>query len=303
MVLQNAGLRLQGRLETGPPMLLDGAMGTELLRRGWDVSLPLWSAAVLQSNPEAVLDIHQDYVASGAEILTTNTFRTTPRAFFKVMEDEEVARRRARKLTRRAVKAAKAAAGNHRFVAGCMAPLEDCYKPELFPGSTVAEKEFSELSGWLVREEVDLLLIETMGSISEAMCALKATADVSIPRWISFILRDNQHLLNGEELIDAAKMSVDSGANVFLINCTNLYTSVQALENLKGEISIPTGIYPNLGKSMPTAEGTIDELYTPVEFIEQMKRAIDLGADIIGSCCGSGPDHTTMLGELIDSFS
>jgi len=286
------------------PILLDGAMGTELSKRGVDVSLPLWSASALETHPEAVLDIHQEYVAAGADIITANTFRTTPRTLRKVMESEEAARRRARKLMRRAVRAAKAAAGDFVRVAGCIAPLEDCYHPELFPGSSLAEFEFLELSRWLVdREGVDLLLMETMGRMDETRCLLKVTAEVSCPRWVSFILLDDQHLLGGADLIDAAKMSIDMGTDVVLINCSNLCTSVQALENLVVSISVPVGIYPNLGKSTPSTEGFISHLYPPDEFVEQMKRAINIGAKVVGSCCGSSPAHTRQLRDLIDSFS
>ena len=297
-------MRIQKRLEKGPPLLLDGAMGTELSRRGVDVSLPLWSASILDTHPEIVLDIHKEYVWAGAEILTTNTFRTTPRVYKKVMESETAARRRARKLTRRAVRAAKEAAGENVFVAGCIAPLEDCYHPELFPGSLTGEKEFSELSRWLVEKEgVDLLLMETMGRVDEMESALKAARDVLCPKWVSFILLDDRHLLGGDELIESAKKTVDMGVDVLLLNCSNLYTSTRALEILLNSVSVPAGIYPNLGKSKPSIEGFIDELYHPDEFVEQMKHAIELGARIVGCCCGSSPEHTRLLRTLIDSFS
>ena len=68
-------------LETRGPLILDGAMGTELQRRGVDIGLPLWSANALVAAPDIVLQIHRDYIAAGADIITTNTFRTTPRAF------------------------------------------------------------------------------------------------------------------------------------------------------------------------------------------------------------------------------
>ncbi len=296
-------MTLDDRLESGPPLLLDGAMGTELLRRKADVSLPLWSAAVLQVHPEMVVDIHQEYISAGAEVLTSTTFRTTTRTLLKVMGNEEAARRRARKLVRRAVKAARAAAGGNAWVAGSIAPLEDCYRPELFPGTREAATEFSELAQWLIREEVDLLLIETMGRIDEAESALKATQEMDCPRWVSFILGDEEHLLGGDTLIRAAAMSVDMGAHAVLVNCSSIFQSIKALEQLRGVTSIPTGIYPNLGKSMPSPEGKIAEFYEEGLFLEQMKTAFDLGARIMGSCCGSGPDHTRALRTLIDSLA
>ena len=75
------------RLNSGPPVILDGAMGTQLLDRGLDLKLPLWSAEILELSPKIIEEIHKDYINAGAEIITTNTFRTTTRTFRKVFQD------------------------------------------------------------------------------------------------------------------------------------------------------------------------------------------------------------------------
>ena len=113
------------RLRRGGKVLLDGAMGTELERRGVATPLPLWSAAALESHPEAVRAIHTEYAASGAEVLKTCTFRTTPRTFAKAGRSP----REAETATRRTVGLARQAAANAGkpvAVAGTLAPLEDC---------------------------------------------------------------------------------------------------------------------------------------------------------------------------------
>ncbi len=140
------------------PVLLDGAVGTELARRGVDTTLPLWSARALFDDPglEALTKIHEDYARAGAEILVTNTFRTTRRSLGRAGKAGawREANRRAVECARAGAKAAfddgAAAIGDLRpeartaarhapaggrvcLVAGGIAPLEDCYRPDLVP--------------------------------------------------------------------------------------------------------------------------------------------------------------------------
>ena len=119
------------RLRAGPALLLDGATGTELERRGAKSALPLWSAHALLHDPALVGRIHADYVEAGAELLTANTFRTQRRT----LERDGVGERAAA-LTARAVALARAAAaGGDRpvHVLGSAPPLEDCFRPDLVP--------------------------------------------------------------------------------------------------------------------------------------------------------------------------
>lgn len=290
---------VSARLASGPPLILDGAMGTQLLAKGVDVSLPLWSAAALESSPETVREVHSDYASAGADILTTNTFRTTSRTFQKVCKNRAEAERRARRASRTAVEIARDAAGEDRYVAGSIAPLEDCYLPDLFPGVEVAAKEFRQLGEWFVEDGVDCLLIETMGRIDEALCALRATAGHSLPRWLSFIVKDGEHLLDGTPLAEAAAAAVDEGISALLINCSSVPEAVKAVESVRAVAEVPLGLYPNLGKSMPSPDGTIEQFYSLKEFSQAMREGLSLGARIVGSCCGSGPEHTATLRELV----
>jgi len=293
---------LSERLAVGPPLLMDGAMGTELIRRGIESSLPLWSAVAVEENPAAVREIHREYVAAGTELIITDTFRTTPRTFLKITADEDEAQERAREATGRAVKLARAAAGSGIFVAGSIAPLEDCYSPQLYPGDESADGEFAQMASWLSDAGVDLILLETMGRLDESREALKACRRIAQPCWISYILSDEQHLLGGETLVDAAALAEESEVAAILVNCSNLELSVHAVTHLLALTSLPVGLYPNLGKSMPTPEGHMEEVYTVAEFAEQMRRALHLGVRMVGSCCGSTPEHTEKLRAAIDAL-
>ncbi|MEE9471496.1 MAG: homocysteine S-methyltransferase family protein, partial [Gemmatimonadota bacterium] len=164
-------------LERSRPVLIDGAVGTELLRRGIPTTLPLWSAHALTSDEgvEALAGIHADYARAGADILVTNTFRTTRRALERAGALDSW-----RSLNERAVAAARRGAAlseaRPALVAGSIAPLEDCYRPDLAPERAVSLAEHRSQIELLAGLGVDLLLIETMNRVSETTAALEAAS-------------------------------------------------------------------------------------------------------------------------------
>lgn len=290
-------MNLRQRLNSGTPILLDGAMGTELEQRTVDVSLPLWSAAVVEHHPEIVEEVHSDYLAVGAEVLTTATFRTTPRTFMKITSNFREAVSRAKEATLVAVSLAMKAAQGQAWVAGSMAPLEDCYRPELFPGVAEASFEFRELAEWLMEGGVDFYLIEAMTRIDETITALQSTGDLGLPRWVSFILADAEHLLSGDKLARAVISVSEHGADAVLVNCTDPLVSIEALEIIQRFTSLPLGLYPNL-----VISDTKSTYYSLKDFEQIMRNAVRKGARIIGSCCGSSPAHIATLARIISNL-
>ena len=295
-------MNFANRLMSGPPLLLDGAMGTELERRGVNVSLPLWSAAAVEDHPEIVQAIHSDHVSAGAMVITTATFRTLPRTFAKTADDLREATDRARTAALTAVDLAKKAAGSEVLVAGSIAPLEDCYTPELFPGVEKGVAEFRQLAEWLIEGGVDLFLIEAMSRIDEASAALEATDDLGLPRWVSYMVSDAEHLLSGARLESAVREVEKGGAEAVLINCSDPFVSVVALDTMRLCTDLPLGLYPNLGHSDPEPSGEFSETYSEKEFMQIMTKAIRQGARIVGGCCGSSPGHIAALAKNISGL-
>ena len=154
--------------------LLDGAMGSEFIKRGYSLPNHIWSANMNIDNANVVKDIHHEYVKSGSCYLTTNTFRSTARAYLKTGLTLTQSHEYSRKSILNAVIAAKNASKNNVKVIGSIAPLEDCYKPELFPGKSLAYDEFKIIGNNLVDAGVDIILLETMNSIKETETCIKA---------------------------------------------------------------------------------------------------------------------------------
>ena len=277
------------------PLIMDGAMGTELMGRGVELPLPLWSAESNLTDPEVVSSIHQDYVDAGADIIGTNTFRTTTWTYRKANFSPKRAQERARSSLMKAVELAQLA--NPKVLAGSITTIEDCYSPATFPGRSAAEDTYGENVEWFIESGVDVILFETMGHLDEIDVALKSAKNEKI--WLSLIVKDGDHLLSGNPLksaIELAKNKVD----VLMLNCNTINATNHALKNLTQNWASKWGLYPNLGLNEPEPDGKMDEKVDDLSFGKTIKKYLELEPMVIGACCGSNPKHTDIIYKLIN---
>ena len=287
---------LAERLAQGAPLLLDGALGTELERRGQTCALPLWSAHALLEQPELVEQIHRDYVAAGADALTANTFRTQERTLRR-----GGLRERTRELTRRAVELARRAAryaSNPPYVLGSSPTLEDCYRPDLVPDDDALAREHQAHAENLAEAGVDGLLVETMNSVREALAAATAARATGLPFCVSFVCGDDALLLSGEPLQRAAAAVAELAPNVVLVNCMPPSKLEPCLEVLHTS-GLPFGMYPNLGEPAEDGNYRHTEDLTPGAFAACVEPWIRKGARIVGGCCGTQPAHISALAQSL----
>lgn len=300
---------LKKRLALKTPLILSGAMGTELERRGVEIGLPYWSANALLFQPEVVRQIHEDYIEAGADIIVTNTFRTNRRVFKNQNLPD-----RSLELTTKAVEIAKAA--TKRFpkreilIAGCVAPVEDCYKPELVPSEAELQSEQYEMVSRLVKLGVDFLLIETMTTIREAHAAAEAAKETGKEFIVSFACTKDGTLYGGEKLTDAIKAIAELHPTMFSLNCisprylTTLIKQLQStIADLQSVISnpqspIPFAVYGNIGNP-DIRDGKIIRDVEEDEYLKFAFEWKELGASIIGGCCGTTPEYIRRIAEAL----
>lgn len=290
----------EARLREPAPLLLDGATGTELERRGVPTSLPLWSAPALLDHADVVLKIHEDYVAAGCRVITANTFRTQRRTLSRGGLGE-----RAAELTRRAVELARRAANRATrpvFVVGSAPTLEDCYRPDLVPGAEDLAREHREHARHLAAAGVDAILVETMNSEREAVAATEAARAQGLAALVSFVCWDGPALLSGESLDAAAQAVCAAGACAVLVNClppSNVHACLPALVRT----GLPFGAYANLGAPDDTTGFTRSADCSPEEFAEHAASWVAAGATLVGGCCGTGPEHLRAVARRFASRS
>jgi homocysteine S-methyltransferase len=274
-------------------------MGTELARRG--VSLPkgTWSADALVRAPEVVRQVHRDYVDVGADILTANTFRTHARSLRTAGWQT-----RAGELTRIAVELARYAAGDRAWVAGSQAPLDDCYSPELVPADTQLAEEHARHAEYLARAGVDLILIETMNTIREAVAATKAAVTTGLPVLVSFVCRDDARLLSGERIDEAAVEVSACGPQAVLVNCLPAASAGATLRIMQSAVpGVACGAYANTGIADERGHWHTTSAADPTVYAPFARDWLRAGARIVGGCCGTTPEHVRNLRSLIDAES
>jgi len=293
--------RFRERLASGPPLLLDAAMGTELQRRETDTSLPLWSARALIVDPEVVWTIHGDEVAAGADILTANTFRTHARSLARGGAGERAAELSA--LAVHLAHQAAAAPGREVFVAGSLSPLEDCYRPDLVPDDAALEREHGAQARFLAAAGVDLLIAETHNTVREAVAAARAARETGLPYVVSMVTDGSGRLLSGEPLSAVAEALRPFEPDALGVNCVPAGKLAGDLAVLAAAAPGRTlAAYANLG--LP-AEGPgwqfTDEL-GPEDYGREASRWLGFGARIVGGCCGTTPAHTRALRAVLDAM-
>ncbi len=289
-------------LSTRKPLILSGAMGTELERRGVYIGLPLWSANVLLNDPEIVLRIHLDYIDAGADVIVTNTFRTNRRVFQRAELPD-----RSAELTRTAVRLALDARsrrpGRPILIAGSMAPVEDCYAPELVPSTKALAAEHTEMAERLAEEGVDFILIETMTTIREAATACEAALKTGKDVVVSFTCRKNGTLYGGELLSDAVKAVAALNPAVISLNCISPRYLTPLIQQLKASLhhhDIPFAVYGNIGDP-DTRNGIFIKDIDEEGYARYAREWHALGASIIGGCCGTTPDYIKLLRSSLPS--
>ena len=285
--------------------ILDGGMGRELERMGAPFRQPEWSALALMETPDAVRDAHLSYVQAGAEVLTTNAYACVP---FHIGEERFADQ--GRDLIALAGKLAREAAdtGDGVRVAGCIPPLFGSYNPQLFDAARAPDILMP-----LIEEQapyVDFWLVETLSSVEEALFVTEALAKTGKPIWLAFTLRDyyedHPPQLRSRELLSAALTAIkDLPIEAVLFNCSQPETMTPALQiaatQLDGRLRL--GVYANAfddirkgHKSNEVVSALREDLIEDTStYLEFCQRWIDLGARIIGGCCGIGPAHIKAL--------
>jgi methionine synthase I (cobalamin-dependent) len=297
---------IRAKLERNETVVLDGAIGTEILRR--DVT---WADHQLLNRPEVVRAIHADYLAAGADVISTNTFQLTRRGFVQHFKDLEHMRHigaldletRWAELLRAGARLAqdaraKAGLNGKAAVAGALTTVEWCFRPDLAPELDQAYAEYLEVSRVFAAAGCDLLLIETVNSVGEAVAAARAARAVGMPYWIAFVPDQDGRLFSGETLAAATAALAPLRPDAVLVNCAPPPDVATGLAQLAASATTPVGVYPHIGRFDPPEWLFTDE-YPPPRYVDLARTWLDQGAQIVGGCCGTTPAHIAALSHAL----
>ena len=295
---------IKQKLAENEIVILDGGIGTEILRR--NVS---WSDHQVTRLPEVIRSIHENYIKAGADVITTNTFQLSRRSFLNHFKDlahmrhigSENLEQRAAELLQAAVNRAREArdevAGDRPVaIAGSITTMEWCFRPDLAPGLDQARAEYLEIVQVMAESGVDLILFETFNGAAEAKVALAAAAELHVPAWIGFVCDAEGKLFSGETLAQAVEMLQSSKPDAILLNCAPPDDINAGLRELTRHCSRPTGAFAHIGRFDPPEWLFTDE-YPPAKYLECARRWVEMGARVTGGCCGTTPDHIQALNQ------
>jgi S-methylmethionine-dependent homocysteine/selenocysteine methylase len=299
---------LAERLGAGPALLLDAAMGSDLDRRGMPTTLPLWSALGLLERPDLVQAIHRDNLEAGADIITTNTFRSTARTLRKAGLDESAADGLDRLAVELAMAARAEAGRRDALIAGSIAPLDECYDPIFETADDIALAEHATQARNLAAAGVYFLLIETMPTIREAVLTTQAALQTGLPVTVGFVCAPAEaggaaRLMSGESLADAVAALRPFPVTMIFANCAAPAVISSALAQLRDLTEIPLGGYANVGHVDDDVGWDPRGSLRGDAYAEAAAQWLDLGARVIGGCCGTHPEHTRALRLLLDARS
>ncbi len=296
---------VRAKLARGETVVLDGAIGTEILRR--DVT---WADHQLISRPDVVRAIHTDYIRAGADVISTNSFQLNRRALDSHFRDAAHRNHigpgdmetRASELLTASVKLAleartTAAAAHPVAVAAAVTTLEWCFRPDLAPDVAQARREYEEIFGVMKDAGADLALFETVNSIGEARVALEVTRSLHMPCWVAFVCDQQGRLFTGETLAQAGAVLEPLGLEAILVNCAPPDDITAGIRALAAGCKVPLGGYAHIGRFDPP-EWMFTTEYPPARYREVAGTWQQLGARILGGCCGTTPEHIAALQAL-----
>lgn len=290
-------------------VVVDGALATELERRGCDLTDDLWSAKVLLEQPEVIEAVHRDYFESGARIATTASYQASLEGFASRGLDEDAALDLVGRSVRLAASARDAAgpADEPLVIAGSVGP----YGAFLADGSEyrgdydLSRDEFLAFhrprASALVAAGADVLAFETLPKLTEALALADLADELDMPAWFSFSLRDGAHISDGTPLAEVAS-ALDGRPGVLAVgvNCVPIDLVSPALDALAAHTELPLIAYPNSGETYdpvtktwsPGEQATVTLAGLASEWRER-------GARLIGGCCRTTPADIAALAEAL----
>lgn len=286
------------------PVLADGAMGTVLYSRG--VQITRCYDELNLSDPALILSVHEEYLQAGAEILESNTFGANRLRLARHGLASKVAEINAAgvRIAREAVERLKQKQGGEAWVAGAVGPLGVPLEPLGKTGLDEARAAFEEQIRALAAAGADLIIIETMPALNQAREAVLAAREAAprLPVLVMVTVDDEANCLDGASPAHAAAVLTEAGADAVGVNCsTGPSTVLTAIEAMRTATTLPIAAMPNAG--LPRAvEGRNIYLISPEYMASFARKAMAAGAQILGGCCGTTPNHIRAMRTAIRAF-
>ena len=300
--------QIEEKLARDEIVILDGGTGTDIQRRGVQMSGETWSAEANLTHPNIVRTVHEDYIEAGADLIIANTFATSPLLFNHLGRDPEIA-----SIDRAAVALAREASAGRVPVAGSFSTMRPVVRGS---DRTARQREwakrearelFKRKADGLVSAGADLILMEMMRDLDYSLWASEAAVATGLPVWMGLSVEGSSGRLTGFGREDFAFEDIvgplmQTGAKVLCIMHSSPNDTTSAIPIAQGKWKGPLGVYPESGYFEMPEWKFVDIIPVPA-FVELARVWVERGVKIVGGCCGIGPDHIRALAETFKEES
>tara|TARA_B110001454_G_scaffold12481_1_gene11419 strand:- start:1143 stop:2066 length:924 start_codon:yes stop_codon:yes gene_type:complete len=306
--VNNRYLNFKRKIDNKELVILDGGTGTELEKRGVKMDASAWCGITLENDKETLIQIHLDYINAGAEVISANTYASN-----RIMLSAAGMEDKFHEINFRAIDSAIEARDRTRsdvLVAGSLGhrlPIE-VGKQEADIDFSQAELEdcFSEQAMLFYEKGCDLIKLEMMYHPNRIRPAFNAAKKTGLPVWAGFSVRKNKYgeIVNWTKQNDYKFSDTIKILNDFDIDASGImHSSIDVIkdainitkENFKG----PIMAYPDSGGWI-SPHWQFDTVINPIDFVKEAKQWKESGVNMIGGCCGIGPEHIKELSRIRD---
>ena len=286
------------RLQQGP-LLLDGGLGSMFIASGLEAGRApeCWTV----EHPDRVVAVHRQYVEAGSDVIHTTTFGGSP----PKLADAGLEGRCA-EINAAAVRLAREATeGHHTLVAGDVGPTGKLFAPMGDATAQQLRDAFGEQMSAMAEAGVDIISIETMYDLREAVAAVEAARETGLPVMACMTFDAKKRgffTMVGDRLVPALGALRDAGAHAVGCNCSVQPEQMLAmLDEAAAAVDAPLVMQPNAGQPRPTTEGIVYDA-EPAPFARDLAEMVRRGARVVGGCCGSTPDFIRAARQALDEL-
>ncbi|KWX76018.1 homocysteine methyltransferase, partial [Paenibacillus riograndensis] len=273
----------------------DGAMGTFLYQKGFPVGISYEELNL--TSPEVIEDVHRSYIGAGAVLLESNTYSANYDKLSKFGLEAKVG-----DINRAGVQIARRAAGESGYVVGAVGSIRAGKRANL--SGTELKRFYTEQFSALLEEQPDGILLETFYDVEELHLALRSVRKLSdLPVICQLAVDETARTLDGLTLPEAFHILEQDGADVIGFNCRTGPNGIKrALKSLQGNLKLPASIYPNAGIA-DYVDGQYRYGASPEYFGQMAPVFADMGARVIGGCCGTTPTHIAAISTALRGYT
>ncbi|MGB0387697.1 MAG: homocysteine S-methyltransferase family protein [Ardenticatenaceae bacterium] len=302
---------LTTRLNNGEVLILDGGTGTELERVGAPMHSGVWCAAAIGSHPHLVRQVHENYIAAGADIITTNTYASGRHALAKSGLEDHFVEWNTKAVALAHEARERMAVDRPIYIAGSIAPYDNWGDYD----AATMRASYREQAELLADANVDFLTLEMLGTdVDNTIMAIEEASRTDLPIWVGLSCLDHptsntlylgvregtasvsQFFREYEPFGPAIQRIMAAGGSVLSMMHSEIHMGQAALAVMRENFAGPLGIYPNAGY-WQRPNWTFVESISPDFYWTEAQKWLESGAQVIGGCCGIGPEHIRAVSE------